>query len=242
MIKESFLCLVLTGIQAVVWCEASSRNEVSILNEGYVVPIEGRELVPGLDVMENGARYVASTIALVKGKTAQGERAFIVVDPGFVGKRKWLLRALRRQRVRTKDVTHVFLSHHHPDHTLNAALFPKATVVDFWATYKDDLWEDHPDKYEIIPGVEVWRTPGHTDEDASLVVDTEYGTVVFTHVYWFQAENGTLFPAEDPLAANEDDLNESRETVFAIADCIVPGHGRPFPNPYKPDSFCRFDD
>ena len=29
-------------------------------------------------------------------------------------------------------VTHVFLSHHHPDHTVNIALFPNAEVVDFW--------------------------------------------------------------------------------------------------------------
>ena len=40
-------------------------------------------------------------------------------------------------------MTHVFLSHHHPDHTMNVALFPNAEVVDFWARYRDDLWLDH---------------------------------------------------------------------------------------------------
>ena len=35
------------------------------------------------------------------------------------------------------------VSHHHPDHTINIALFPNAEVVDFWARYHDDLWLDH---------------------------------------------------------------------------------------------------
>ena len=49
-------------------------------------------------------------------------------------------------------MTHVFLSHHHPDHTVNVALFPNAEVVDFWARYKDDLWLDHDGEgYALAP-------------------------------------------------------------------------------------------
>ena len=49
-------------------------------------------------------------------------------------------------------MTHVFLSHHHPDHTVNIALFPNAEVVDFWARYRDDLWLDHDgDGYRLSP-------------------------------------------------------------------------------------------
>jgi glyoxylase-like metal-dependent hydrolase (beta-lactamase superfamily II) len=116
--------------------------------------------------------------------------------------------------------------------------FPNATVVDFWATYKNDLWEDHPDKYSIDSGIEVWKTPGHTDEDASLVVRTAKGTVVFTHEWWFQAPDGSLFPPKDPIGEDAGALEASRGTVVEIADCIVPGHGAPFPNPKKPDAVC----
>ncbi|NET34345.1 MAG: hypothetical protein F6K19_20355 [Cyanothece sp. SIO1E1] len=38
------------------------------------------------------------------------------------------------------------------------------------------------------------KTPGHTSENASLVVETEGGTVVFTYVWWTE----TLFPQIDP--------------------------------------------
>jgi glyoxylase-like metal-dependent hydrolase (beta-lactamase superfamily II) len=40
-------------------------------------------------------------------------------------------------------VTHVVLTHHHPDHAINAALFPHADVVDAWAHYRGDQWLDH---------------------------------------------------------------------------------------------------
>jgi glyoxylase-like metal-dependent hydrolase (beta-lactamase superfamily II) len=33
-------------------------------------------------------------------------------------------------------------SHHHPDHTLNAALSPAARFHDHWAVYHHDLWTD----------------------------------------------------------------------------------------------------
>src|SRR3989304_4881516 len=72
--------------------------------------------------------------------------AVIVADPGMVAARSAL---------------------HHPDHTVNIALFPNAEVVDFWARYKDDLWLDHDgDGYALSPRTHVWLTPGHTEEDA----------------------------------------------------------------------------
>ena len=107
-------------------------------------------------------------------------------------------------------------------------------MVDFWATYKGDLWEDHPDKYQIDEGITVIRTPGHTNEDASLVVDTKLGKVVFTHVWW----NEELFPPVDPIADDSNALDLSRQLVFRTADCIVPGHGKKFVNPKSPKSTC----
>ena len=82
---------------------------------------------------------VGSSIALVR----DGD-ALIVADPGMVrvarsrSSTRW-----PRCGVAPGGVTHVFLSHHHPDHTMNIALFPNAEVVDFWARYRDDLWLDH---------------------------------------------------------------------------------------------------
>jgi glyoxylase-like metal-dependent hydrolase (beta-lactamase superfamily II) len=121
------------------------------------------------------------------------------------------------------------LSHHHPDHTLNAALFPNAAFHDFHATYKDDLWtvREFPDGSEtsqLSPAVRMLLTPGHSYEDVSMVVDTEDGMTVCTHLWW-KADG----PADDPFAPDPDLLRASRKKVLAMnAALIVPGHGAPF--------------
>ena len=205
----------------------SNDNEVRLLLEGYATPIEGKEVVPG--VSEDGARLVASTMGIIKNKDA-----VVFVDPGFVKDRSLIFAALDEAKITPESVTHVFISHHHPDHTINAALFPNATVVDFGSAYKNDLWSDRGENFEIAPGIRVIRTPGHTNEDASLVVETQTGTVIFTHVWW----NEMLFPEIDPLGEDQNALEASRQIVFDTADCIIPGHGKPFPNPQKPEASC----
>jgi glyoxylase-like metal-dependent hydrolase (beta-lactamase superfamily II) len=70
---------------------------------------------------------VASSVVLVLDGDAR-----IVVDPGMVPTRAAILDPLGALDVAPEAVTHVFLSHHHPDHTMNVALFPNAEVVDYW--------------------------------------------------------------------------------------------------------------
>ncbi len=197
-------------------------NTVDVLLEGYVKPIEGREFLPG--ATDNGARKVASTIALVKG-----DGVLIVVDPGMVTDAGLITKSLINRNVKSKDITHVFISHHHPDHTINIGLFPNAEVIDFWGKYKGDIWQDHKDGYELAPGIKVLRTPGHTKEDASLVVETGKGIFVFTHLWWFP----NMTPENDPLAWNQEVLEKHREHILKIADWIVPGHGKMFKNPHR---------
>ena len=194
--------------------ERRPTNEVSVLVEGYVKPIEGRE--PRLGVSDDGARRVAGTVVLVKGETVT-----LVSDPGMVTDRALILDALEKRGVAPEAVTHVFISHHHPDHTVNIALFPNAEVVDFWATYEGDVWADHGDEYRVAPGIRVVRTPGHTDEDASLVVETDHGTYVLTHLWAF----ADIEPGEDD--------SEHKKKMLQIADWIIPGHGPKVRNPLK---------
>jgi glyoxylase-like metal-dependent hydrolase (beta-lactamase superfamily II) len=197
-------------------------NKVTVLVEGHVKAIEGRQLIPGMS--DEGARQVASTVTLI-----QGETATVVADPGMVTDRALIVDGLKKAGVSPEDVTHVFISHHHPDHTVNIALFPNAEVVDFWAQYKGDLWYDHADGYEIAPGIKVLRTPGHTEEDASLMVETTEGIYVLTHLWWLP----DMTPEQDPLASSQDQLDAHRKKVLAIADWIIPGHGKMFKTPHK---------
>ena len=162
----------------------------------------------------------ASSIALVR----DGD-ALIVVDPGMVRSRALILDPLRDQGVDPEAVTHVFLSHHHTDHTMNVALFPNAEVVDFWARYKDDLWMDMPgDGYRLSPKAQLWLTPGHTAEDASLIVEADDAVYAMTHLWWHADRS----PEIDPFADDQDAINAGRARILKVADVVIPGHGGPF--------------
>lgn len=122
-------------------------------------------------------------------------------------------------------MTHVFLTHHHPDHTINVALFPNAEVVDFWARYRGDEWLDHEgDGYQLSPNCRVWLTPGHTAEDATLIVRADDAVYAITHLWW----RGDRSPEMDPLADDQPELERNRARVLEAADIVVPGHGQPF--------------
>ena len=161
---------------------------------------------------------VESTISLVRdGKSV------IVIDPGMVADRRQILEPLAERGLGPEEVTDVVLSHHHPDHTLNAALFPNARVHDHWAVYFRDSWTDRAAEGTLVsPSVRLIETPGHSPQDITTLVGTKEGVVAFTHAWWSSAG-----PAEDPYA-DMDTLHASRARVLKIADRIVPGHGAPF--------------
>ena len=164
--------------------------------------------------------HTASTVVLVR----DGD-ALIVVDPGMVARRGLILEPLAELGVAPEAVTHVSLSHHHPDHTMNVALFPNAEVVDFWARYRDDLWLDHDgDGYHLSPNAELWLTPGHSEEDITLVVAADDGVYAMTHLWWGPDRSPEIDPVASDLAA----LERGRERVLAAADIVIPGHGGPF--------------
>jgi glyoxylase-like metal-dependent hydrolase (beta-lactamase superfamily II) len=178
-----------------------------------------------LDVLTVGyvGNRVAGTVVLVR----DGEFT-MVIDPGMVASRGLILDPLAGFGIAPEAVTDVVFSHHHPDHTLNAALFPEARYHDILATYRDDVWTDRAfdgdGASRLTPSARTLRTPGHSNEDVSTIVDTADGTVVCTHLWWH--ERG---PADDPYAPDRDVLRASRERVLALNPAlIVPGHGAPF--------------
>lgn len=169
------------------------------------------------------AGYVGDRTASTVGFIRDGElRA--VVDPGMVRDRSLILDPLKALGTAPEEVTDVIFSHHHPDHTLNAALFPNARVHDHWAIYRGDAWEwRDAEGYELCPSVRLIRTPGHSAEDITTLVGTAEGIVAFTHVWW-----AADHPVEDPYAVDPVALTASRRRVRAIADVVVPGHGPAF--------------
>ncbi|MDQ2810692.1 MAG: MBL fold metallo-hydrolase [Actinomycetota bacterium] len=179
---------------------------VYVLHAGYV----GRD---GDD------ERVAGTVTLIMDGAA-----VIVVDPGMVASREALLAALTAHGPQAGDVTDVVFSHHHPDHTVNAALFPAARIHDHWAIYAADRWIDRDaDGAELAPSVRLLRTPGHTTQDISTVASTPAEVFVCTHAWW--SADG---PADDPLGSDAAALHVSRDLLLSFATVIVPGHGPAF--------------
>jgi glyoxylase-like metal-dependent hydrolase (beta-lactamase superfamily II) len=162
---------------------------------------------------------VQSTCTLVR----DGDRT-IVVDPGMATGARAIADALARFGVNPQDVTDVVLSHHHPDHTMHAGMFPNAAVHDHWAIYRGTAWEDSEcDGRVLTPSVQLARTPGHTAEDLVLIAGTPDGVVVTTHS-WFHGDS----PAEDEDPEDLVQLRQSRRNILDVADQIVPGHGPAF--------------
>ena len=178
------------------------RAIVDLLYEGYA----GRK-----------DHRVAPTVGLIRDRGV-----VVVVDPGMVPSPAAILDPLSSLGLAAEDVTDVVFSHHHPDHTLSAALFVHAAFHDHWATYRHDVWQDRDaEGFKISANVSLIRVPGHSNEDIATLASTEDGLVVFTHAWWTAAG-----PAHDPYASDTEALSRSRVRILGLAPrLIVPGHG-----------------
>lgn len=173
-----------------------------------------------LDILFVGyvGERVAGTVSLVRSGNV-----IAVVDPGMVPSRRAILDPLAALGVDPAGVTDVILSHHHPDHTVNIALFENARVQDHWAIYDKDRWQPRQaEGFEVAPGVELMETPGHTPQDITTLVTTEDGVSALTHLWWHERAD------TDPMAFDLDELHKNRARVVAVANVVVPGHGVSF--------------
>lgn len=190
-------------------------SSVIVLVEGYV---------RGAD-----SETVQGTVTLV-----QDAGHNIVVDPGMTEESATILAALQKLGLGPDDIDTVFITHHHPDHTRHMGLFPDAKVIDYESIYDGNQWLGAGDGYEVTPDVQVIYTPGHTSEDATLLVsnvanipDKVDCTVAICHLWWYEGKD------DDPTAEDMEQLRASREKVEGLADFIVPGHGPMFAVPEK---------
>ncbi len=196
----------------------------------------------------------------------------VLVDVGsghrFLKTAGRLLSNLETAGIAPEDITHVVITHAHPDHIwgirddFDEAVYPNAQYIIGEAEYnywmKDGLAEEVPDEakqfvvgavnsintegidwtlagdgFEVVPGVTLLATPGHTPGHMSVRIDSGAGTLIalgdsMSHAY-------TNF--EHPDWYNSFDMNPE-ETVatrqkllsLAAADRIaVIGYHFPFP-------------
>lgn len=186
-------------------------NTVTVLVEGYAHP------------NPDGSYTASPTSTLIETPDKK-----ILVDPGTNAQK--LLKALQGKG----DISYIYLSHYHPDHFLNIRLFPNVDIYDGgvrWSGDKEYFYAD------FLPGtdIEILKTPGHSPEDASLLVKTKEGNIcIAPDVFWWEDgkqktdSKKDLLNLEDPFATDRKALIKSRKLVLSKADFIIPGHGKMF--------------
>jgi glyoxylase-like metal-dependent hydrolase (beta-lactamase superfamily II) len=183
-----------------------SSAAIHVLFEGYV----DTEVTPF---------SVASTVTYVRDGDTR-----LIIDPGLVPSHRSILDPLKELGVDPAEVTDVVFSHHHPDHTLNAALFPNARIHDHWAIYRNDTWAMRPaEGFDVSSSVRLIETPGHTPQCITTLVGMADDVAAFTHLWW-----SARGPDEDPFAVDPKGLHAGRARILEVATLIVPGHGAPF--------------
>ena len=161
---------------------------------------------------------VAGTVSLIRD-----EDVVAIVDPGMLPSPAAILDPLSVLGVAPIDVTDVILSHHHPDHTVNIALFPEVTIHDHWASYRRDQWTSRAaEGVQLSSGITLLETPGHTPQDITTLVQTPDGVAALTHLWVYEGSPGSGLDIDPELVATH------RARVLEVVSLIVPGHGPAF--------------
>ncbi|MGK9051951.1 MBL fold metallo-hydrolase [Xaviernesmea oryzae] len=199
-------------------------------------------LMPGFPGRGSRGFLGWSTILLLK--TRDGYALF---DTGGSGDRPGLMAALAERGVERQDIRTVILSHLHFDHMANAECFPRAEIVlhESEFAYVQDHMNDDPaisrfqvegllrspqltlvsGELEVLPGIRMIRTPGHSGGHVSLVTTVAGKTTVLAQdaiKHRGEIESGLSAGAFDEEAARA-----SIRRIVAMADVIVPGHDGP---------------
>lgn len=173
----------------------------------------------------------------------------ILFDAGGPNVHRTMLQRLKERGVDPLDVHMVVLSHCHWDHSLGVPLFPNAEIVIRdteleWSLEQIPHLTPWVPSYfmrqiaesprlrtlkgegELLPGIMMIDTPGHSPGHMSMVVDTDQGRMCLAQD---ALKNRAEFMARKILMTLDDAASTaSIEKIIAAAPLIVPGHDRPF--------------
>ena len=181
--------------------------EVKILVEGYTVE----------DSKSWGKEETRPTITLVKD-----DNITMIVDPGVLENQRILIERLKEEGLGVDDIDVVCITHSHVDHYRNIGMFPRAKTLEYGGVWEGGRiigWNRR-----FTDNIEIVRTPGHSYDGISLLVETSKGTLAIAgDVFW--KENS---PSDDPYANDKKELKQSRKKIIELADYVIPGHGKMF--------------
>jgi len=146
----------------------------------------------------------------------------------------------QRAGIKPEAIDTVFLTHFHGDHYVGLTTFPHAAwymAAPEIAAWTEQTAPDAPERAllarikpapaEVVPGVALLATPGHTPNHTSLIFSSAdwrvviAGDAVMTYDY-FQARD-VHYNTVDRAAAVR-----SIDTIAELADVVVPGHDNYF--------------
>jgi glyoxylase-like metal-dependent hydrolase (beta-lactamase superfamily II) len=161
----------------------------------------------------------------------------ILVDTGSPGEDKKITAALKKEKLKPKDIDIVIITHPHADHIANNFLFSKALFIDSLGEFRGDKFLLAKAERKITKNVRITKTPGHAMEDISIIVNnTEFGIIaVIGDLFWRGGDN-KLIQVESPKT-----LAASRKKILLAADYLIPGHGKIFKNPNGKEIYGKQD-
>lgn len=193
-----------------------SDCKVQILQEGYYIP------------KDENCFTADCTVSLILCDGGP-----ILVDTSGPWNSKKLTSLIEQAGFQLNEVQFVVGTHGHSDHIGNLNLFPDAKFIVGYDISKGNIYESfdfrkESAEYHISDDVKIIPTPGHMHNDVSVVVRSNMGIVVIAGDL-FENENDRQNPSEWKSVSENIELQESsRQKVLAIADYIVPGHGKMF--------------
>lgn len=155
------------------------------------------------------------------------------------------LTALKRHGIDVGDVSHVIVTHLHPDHYDYFDAFPNARFVVNRREYEETTGkqgggrnrlavdvrkalEKRPDALqlvddeEIVPGVQVFSLGCHTPGSQGVLVRTWMGPVVLTGDVVYKYEN---IEKDRPTRSPDESIcREAMEQIRSLADIVLPAH------------------
>ncbi len=164
-------------------------------------------------------------------------RKNILVDTGSPGEDKKIIAALKKEKLETKDLDIVIITHPHADHIGNNFLFSKALFIDSLGEFRGDKFLLAPAERQITKNVRIAKTPGHALEDISIIASsTKFGIIAIVGDLFWKAGDNKLIQIESP-----EKLAASRKKILLIADYLIPGHGKMFKNPEEKEIYGKED-
>jgi len=150
-----------------------------------------------------------SSVALIVSKEKK-----IVVDTGLAGEDKLILDALRHLGFKPVEIDIVINTHSHNDHCGNNQLFHRARIL---APADGEL---------IVPGVWAMKTPGHSLDSISVVVEGPRTVVIAGDA--LPTFSNFIKNVPPFMHVDRELAVSSMAKIISIADIVVPGHDLPF--------------